>query len=73
MRGFEVLSAGVLSTFQDAGRKGYADIGLGEAGAMDEFAYNWANKLLGNKYGDVAIEITLGDLNSKQKVILVFV
>lgn len=73
MRGFEVITPGILSTVQDIGRKGYANIGVTQAGALDEFAYNWANKLLDNPYGTNALEIVLGGLKLRAKGTTYFV
>ena len=36
-RGFLVENGGVQSSIQDAGRRGFSDIGLTQSGAMDEF------------------------------------
>ena len=32
----DVIKPGVLSSLQDAGRRGYAALGVGRAGAMDQ-------------------------------------
>lgn len=55
-----VKKAGLQSSFQDLGRHGYADIGISEAGALDEYSFNTLNLLLGNFYATNMIEITLG-------------
>jgi biotin-dependent carboxylase-like uncharacterized protein len=55
----EVIKPGLLSSLQDAGRRGYASLGLGRAGAMDEPAWRLANALVGNHDGEAALEITL--------------
>ena len=62
INGFKVLAQGLQATIQDSGRKGYGDIGVTEAGVMDEYAYHWANKLLGNEYGTNTIEVAFGGL-----------
>ena len=54
-----VLKPGLLSTLQDAGRPGYAAIGVGRAGAMDAPAWRLANALVGNRCGEAALECTL--------------
>ncbi|MEO8778183.1 MAG: biotin-dependent carboxyltransferase family protein [Rhodanobacter sp.] len=54
-----VLKPGLLSTLQDAGRPGYAAIGVGRAGAMDVPAWRLANALVGNRGGEAALECTL--------------
>lgn len=65
MIGFKIINAGIQTTIQDHGRKGYGSIGLTQAGAMDEGAYNWANKLLGNAYGTNSLEIVFGGVKLK--------
>ncbi|GLQ91088.1 biotin-dependent carboxyltransferase family protein [Dyella acidisoli] len=55
----EVIKPGLLSTLQDAGRRGYAALGVGRAGAMDESSWRLANALVGNRNGEAALEITL--------------
>lgn len=60
-----ITKAGLQSSFQDLGRHGYADIGICESGALDEYSFNVANLLLGNSYGTNAIEITLGGFEFK--------
>jgi biotin-dependent carboxylase-like uncharacterized protein len=45
---------------QDLGRRGFQHLGFAQGGAADEHAFLWANKLLNNKPGSCALEITLG-------------
>ena len=59
---FEVLQPGVLATIQDLGRAGLQRYGVGTAGAMDRFALQVANLLVGNPRGAAALEIGLGGL-----------
>ena len=59
---FEVLQPGVLATIQDLGRTGLQRHGVGTAGAMDRFALQVANLLVGNPRGTAALEIGLGGL-----------
>jgi len=73
MTGFRVLNAGIQTTVQDHGRIGYGSIGLSSAGAMDEFAYNWANKLLGNIYGTNTLEIVFGGVKLRAAGDITFV
>jgi biotin-dependent carboxylase-like uncharacterized protein len=54
-----VLKPGLLSSLQDAGRPGHAALGVGRAGAMDLPAWQLANALVGNGYGEAALECTL--------------
>ena len=55
----EVVKPGLLTTLQDAGRRGYAALGVGRAGAMDEPSWRLANALVGNYANEAALEITL--------------
>jgi antagonist of KipI len=55
----EVVSPGLLSTVQDAGRTGYADLGVPSAGACDPHALAVANLLLDNPLDAPALEITI--------------
>ena len=45
---FEIIRAGVNSTFQDKGRENFYHIGIPFSGAMDNRNYLIANKLVGN-------------------------
>lgn len=54
-----VLSAGFLTSPQDAGRPGFAAMGVGAAGAFDAPALRLANALCGNAAGACGLEITL--------------
>ena len=53
---FEILRAGINSTFQDLGRKNLYHIGIPFSGAMDNRNYLLANKLTGNDHNDPVIE-----------------
>ena len=55
----QVLRPGMLTTLQDAGRPGYAALGIGRAGAMDMPAWRLANALVGNSAGEATLEVTL--------------
>jgi len=55
----EVLDGGVFATVQDLGRWGYQRFGVTTAGALDEFALRWGNRLVGNEEGAAGIEVTL--------------
>jgi antagonist of KipI len=57
---FEVLQPGVLTTVQDLGRTGWQRHGVGCAGAMDGFALQVANLLVGNPRGEAVVELGLG-------------
>lgn len=54
-----IITAGLFTTVQDAGRWGYQAYGMPVAGAMDRYAYNMANLLAGNQPGAAALEMTV--------------
>jgi biotin-dependent carboxylase-like uncharacterized protein len=56
----EVVAPGPLTTVQDLGRRGVAQLGVPRAGALDLPAYRLGNRLLGNPEGAAALETTLG-------------
>ena len=53
---FEIIRAGVNTTFQDKGRDNLYHIGIPFSGAMDNRNYLLANKLVGNKLNLPVIE-----------------
>ena len=53
---FEIIRAGINTTFQDLGRKNLYHIGIPFSGAMDNRNYLIANKLVGNELNSPAIE-----------------
>ena len=53
---FEIIRAGINSTFQDHGRNNLYHIGIPFSGAMDNRNYLLANKLIGNDHNDPVIE-----------------
>lgn len=53
-----VVRAGALTTFQDAGRLGYAHLGVPRSGALDPAAFALANRLVGNPAPLPALETT---------------
>lgn len=57
----EVLEPGFGTTIRDLGRIGYGTMGIPESGAMDPFALQAANLLVGNRPGAAAIEIPLSN------------
>lgn len=67
MNGFIVAHGGFQSSIQDSGRVGFGDIGLTQSGAMDEYAFGFANKLVGNPFNTSVIEIAMGGLKLKVK------
>lgn len=54
-----VVKPGFLTSVQDRGRYGVAQLGIGHAGAMDDVAARLANALVGNARDDAVLEITL--------------
>ncbi|HEY9107230.1 MAG TPA: biotin-dependent carboxyltransferase family protein [Roseateles sp.] len=56
----EIVRAGPLATVQDLGRPGWRGRGLSLCGAMDEFALQAGNLLVGNAPGAAGLEFTLG-------------
>ncbi|RUO40865.1 allophanate hydrolase [Pseudidiomarina aestuarii] len=56
----EIKQPGLLATLQDRGRSGYLAAGITSGGAVDEYAFLWANKLLDNPADAAQIEVTLG-------------
>lgn len=55
----KILQAGLYSTVQDLGRFGYRDMGIPVSGAMDKYAMQFSNHLLGNNPNDAVIEMTM--------------
>jgi biotin-dependent carboxylase-like uncharacterized protein len=58
----EVVDPGPFATIQDAGRAGYAALGVPRGGAFDRAALGLANRLVGNRATAAVIELTLGGL-----------
>ncbi|MUK66436.1 biotin-dependent carboxyltransferase family protein [Aliivibrio fischeri] len=58
-----INSTGPLALLQDKGRFGHQSVGVTPGGPMDEHAFDWANKLLGNDPNATQIEITLGQFS----------
>jgi antagonist of KipI len=56
--GLKIISSGLLTTVQDAGRYGYQKDGIIVSGPMDAFALRVANLLVGNPEGAAALETT---------------
>ena len=52
-------NGGLLTTVQDAGRRGYQRYGMGVSGAVDVQSYIYSNILVGNKYNEAVLEVTL--------------
>lgn len=58
----EILSPGMSTTIQDAGRRGFEQWGVTVSGAMDRRSMRRANQQLGNADGSPALESLLGGL-----------
>jgi antagonist of KipI len=54
-----ILSPGLFTTIQDAGRMGYQQYGFAPGGALDKRAMTMANLLVGNEPGEAVLEMTL--------------
>ncbi len=52
-----IIKAGVLDTIQDLGRYGFQHLGVNPGGAMDRFAAQAVNMLVGNNIGEPVIEL----------------
>ncbi|HYZ62429.1 MAG TPA: biotin-dependent carboxyltransferase family protein [Acetobacteraceae bacterium] len=59
MAGLRVLAAGPLSTVQDTGRFGHQRFGVSTAGAFDPLYLAAGNALVGNRWDEGAVEMTL--------------
>lgn len=55
----KVVNPGLLTSVQDAGRRGYEHLGVMVGGVMDDYAAAWANRLLGNPDNAAVLEVTL--------------
>ncbi len=55
-----VIKPGQLSLIHDFGRFGLSHLGISQSGPVDDYAYSWANHLLGNPVNAPTLEITLG-------------
>ncbi|KAA1420808.1 biotin-dependent carboxyltransferase family protein [Nocardioides humilatus] len=62
MSALHVIGTGGPCLVQDAGRPGLAAIGVGRSGAADRSSYDLGNRLVGNRPGAAAVEVTLGGL-----------
>ena len=54
-----VIKPGLATTVQDAGREGYYHLGIPPSGALDPYAMQMANLLVGNAVDDAVLEMTL--------------
>ncbi|WP_035187503.1 biotin-dependent carboxyltransferase family protein [Alteribacter aurantiacus] len=72
--GLAVLKPGLLTTVQDLGREGYQQFGLGTSGAMDSYALQVANVLVGNWRDEAALELTAAGptLRAEEDMVVAF-
>lgn len=61
----EVIKSGLFTTIQDKGRFGYRAYGVPTSGAMDSYAFEIANYLLGNSLTEATIEMFYGGVEIK--------
>ena len=54
-----VVNAGLLTTIQDSGRRGFQNFGVPVAGPMDQASHRLANLLVNNRRSAATLEITL--------------
>src|SRR5213075_1309485 len=52
-----IIKAGILDTVQDPGRNGFQHLGINPGGAMDAFAVQVVNMLVGNSIHEAVIEL----------------
>ena len=52
-----IIKPGLLGTIQDMGRYGYASMGINSGGAMDRYAAQVANMLVGNDAHEAVLEL----------------
>lgn len=53
----QIIKAGILDTIQDGGRHGFQHLGINPTGAMDQYAMQVANALVGNRLDEAVIEM----------------
>lgn len=61
----KVLKPGQQTLLQDFGRFGLSHLGIAQGGPLDDYAFSWANHLLGNTSNCPTLEITLGQAEFK--------
>ncbi|WP_455556494.1 5-oxoprolinase subunit B/C family protein [Comamonas sp.] len=61
----ELISVGLQTLVQDAGRPGLSGLGISESGALDRTAMRDANRLVGNPADTPVLENVLGQLQFK--------
>lgn len=53
----QIIKSGIMDTIQDGGRTGYPHLGINPSGAMDRYAMQTANLLVGNDPAEAVIEL----------------
>ena len=68
----KILKTGLQTLIQDQGRQDVAALGVGHAGAMDQAAFEAANRIVGNPYHAAVLEILNGglQLEAQQAVVI---
>lgn len=66
-----LLASGLHCSWQDGGRHGQASMGVSESGALDKFAWQEANRLVGNDIHTPVLEITCGGFHARAQTDLV--
>jgi len=56
----DVIRAGVLTSVQDLGRRGYRHLGVSSGGALDALSLEIGNRIVGNRPDAAGIEVTFG-------------
>ena len=56
----DVIRAGVLTSVQDLGRRGYRHLGVSSGGALDALSLEIGNRIVGNRADAAGIEVTFG-------------
>ena len=56
---FKILKPGLQTTVQDLGRHGFREYGVSPSGAMDTYALQMGNLLVGNELSEAALEAPL--------------
>lgn len=65
MNSLEILRSGLLTTVQDLGRPGYSRYGVPPSGAMDPFALEMGNILVGNPRATEGLEMTMTGIKAR--------
>lgn len=60
----KINTLSAVASIQDLGRTGFLGLGIGRAGAMDAYALQLGNALLGNDENAPALEISLGGMSA---------